>query len=549
MYELETHYLKVGQGDCTLIIVRENEDPDFSTSYDERIIKVVVYDCGSSSGKRAGSAFLAACESLRIKTIDIMVVSHFDTDHYNGFNWLFQQKGKNARTVDRLFEKAEVYTQGCIHRTTTTKGAKHKPDEEYLSTHDVISGHNTSKNASGPQYDALRDYISFLENLQALNLRNGSSIKYKTERVISGYPNPGEAVVPGTRYVEERRWWPVHPGQDKKSKYDGFVKVNFEDSAYLLGTNLLGSDFTNDTGVELRCIAYNGHVHNGPFRFQPLKGDKNSKIANNRSIGCVLKFHDYTAWFGGDLEDEMERECLEPIKQMHAKGLTVLKASHHGSKNSTKKSFLEKTKPNIVIISCGESGAKVEDTNREKGKHGHPNVETVERLISYFEKNNGLGVYTTWCPRTEQYLAAGVPMLDGENDRFVITKSNISLRLTSDQADTGGTGKPAYRVRANRTTKEMTIRRSGKVLSRRRDVEKYVLENRRRFKKRSKPGDEFSFELFMRETKKDKDILVMIRGNGKRQREVSVKGDMEEVTHKFKKRARTSNYPTRSEKE
>ena len=46
-----------------------------------------------------------------------------------------------------------------------------------------------------------------------------------------------------------------------------------------------------------------------------------------------------------------------------------LKVAHHGSRYSTEETFLQKTKPEIAIISCSS-------TNR----YGHPSAETVERL-------------------------------------------------------------------------------------------------------------------------------------------------------------------------
>ena len=50
---------------------------------------------------------------------------------------------------------------------------------------------------------------------------------------------------------------------------------------------------------------------------------------------------------------------------------TVLKAAHHGSKNSTSSEFLERTAPKLAVISCGK-----------KNRYGHPHAELLERLDS-----------------------------------------------------------------------------------------------------------------------------------------------------------------------
>lgn len=47
----------------------------------------------------------------------------------------------------------------------------------------------------------------------------------------------------------------------------------------------------------------------------------------------------------------------------------ILKVAHHGSKTSSTKEFLEKVKPNIVLIGVGKDN-----------KFGHPNRSTLENL-------------------------------------------------------------------------------------------------------------------------------------------------------------------------
>ena len=47
----------------------------------------------------------------------------------------------------------------------------------------------------------------------------------------------------------------------------------------------------------------------------------------------------------------------------------VLKAGHHGSKNSTNKKLLEKIAPEITVISCGKDN-----------DYGHPHKEVLTQL-------------------------------------------------------------------------------------------------------------------------------------------------------------------------
>ena len=51
--------------------------------------------------------------------------------------------------------------------------------------------------------------------------------------------------------------------------------------------------------------------------------------------------------------------------------MDLLKVAHHGSGDSTCMEFLERTKPRVAVISCGEENS-----------YGHPHKDTVERLLS-----------------------------------------------------------------------------------------------------------------------------------------------------------------------
>ena len=77
---------------------------------------------------------------------------------------------------------------------------------------------------------------------------------------------------------------------------------------------------------------------------------------------------EFSALFTGDIGTNQEellrqRGLLEEID--------VLKAAHHGSKNSSCESFLQDTSPELTIISCGKDNL-----------YGHPHAETLERLES-----------------------------------------------------------------------------------------------------------------------------------------------------------------------
>ncbi|WP_343208921.1 DNA internalization-related competence protein ComEC/Rec2 [Anaerolentibacter hominis] len=87
---------------------------------------------------------------------------------------------------------------------------------------------------------------------------------------------------------------------------------------------------------------------------------------NEMSMVLRLEYKDFSMLFTGDLEGKGERELLES-------GLltpcTVLKTAHHGSARSSPAEFLELTRPEAVLISCGRHN-----------RYGHPHAKLLERL-------------------------------------------------------------------------------------------------------------------------------------------------------------------------
>ena len=65
----------------------------------------------------------------------------------------------------------------------------------------------------------------------------------------------------------------------------------------------------------------------------------------------------------------MEGEGEEALEQRLKKTYDVLKTAHHGSRNSTSESFLQKASPSAALISAGRDN-----------RYGHPHQETLDRL-------------------------------------------------------------------------------------------------------------------------------------------------------------------------
>lgn len=126
----------------------------------------------------------------------------------------------------------------------------------------------------------------------------------------------------------------------------------------------------NEIGIE-DVIAYSGlsAVIDGNTKLDvvyPFTSDvSDTDDINDASIVTLLHVGDEIFYFGGDLTSDIEGKL--PVSD----DITVLKASHHGSKSSTDNTFLQKTLPRDVVISAGENN-----------RYGHPHKEVIENILS-----------------------------------------------------------------------------------------------------------------------------------------------------------------------
>lgn len=112
-------------------------------------------------------------------------------------------------------------------------------------------------------------------------------------------------------------------------------------------------------------------------------GDEEDENANSLVIYCIID--DVSVMMTGDLDEEGERELMRINDSSDIK-CSVLKVSHHGSRFGSCDEFIEKTDPDMAVISVG------------KNNYGHPAQETLDRLS---ERN--IPVY-----RTDQQGAIGI---------------------------------------------------------------------------------------------------------------------------------------------
>ena len=92
---------------------------------------------------------------------------------------------------------------------------------------------------------------------------------------------------------------------------------------------------------------------------------------NDRSVGLVMTFGDFSAFFGGDSE---QLELSYWVEAGVVPDVTLLKASHHGARNGFTPDFLEAAHPEVVVVSVGA-----------ENPYHHPRPEALAAYRSFAE--------------------------------------------------------------------------------------------------------------------------------------------------------------------
>jgi competence protein ComEC len=98
---------------------------------------------------------------------------------------------------------------------------------------------------------------------------------------------------------------------------------------------------------------------------------------NNGSVVLTIEMDGIRLLLTGDIEAEAERTLAEEAGDRMA--AEILKVAHHGSRSSTTPLLLEKIRPRVALISCGEHNS-----------YGHPAEEVLDRL-----RESGAHVFRT----------------------------------------------------------------------------------------------------------------------------------------------------------
>jgi competence protein ComEC len=147
-------------------------------------------------------------------------------------------------------------------------------------------------------------------------------------------------------------------------------------------------------------------------------------LPNANSIVLRLDYGDFSMLLPGDAEEQTEHRLLTRDLNLKVK---VLKVAHHGSKYATSQDFVDRVKPELAIISCGEWN-----------RYGHPSQVVLDRLRAANTK-----LY-----RTDLQGEITITTRGKENDYVVKTakepKSDVWLGRLAQKDDSTRSGFIAY---------------------------------------------------------------------------------------------------------
>ncbi len=126
---------------------------------------------------------------------------------------------------------------------------------------------------------------------------------------------------------------------------------------------------SENAGVKVSCINEGEGFSVGKMKFHCLGPEKGfyASDENDNSVVLKMKYGSFSALFTGDVQGEGEKRMMRHLRGNER--ITVLKVSHHGSRNSTPEELLQRIRPVYSLISSGR-----------RNMYGHPHAELIKRL-------------------------------------------------------------------------------------------------------------------------------------------------------------------------
>lgn len=376
-WDLEIHHIDVATtGDATLFLARYWDANGIATH-----TRTLLIDGGKRSSAAVVKAYL---DELGITRLDVVCVTHFDSDHYMGVQGL-------AVGYPDLFQDTVLYDYGWPPGIVREEGDKSRVKE--VEKYDAA--------LENLREEGRITWVTHDTNSWHLATFRGHA--YRADYPLS-LPFTSLVMPP----VDDSHVW--HPpywliGREvlwgRPRVHDGEF-VRGDDDAPVLDDAAPGGA---PDPPRIRCVAANMWVARDasdggpPVEFVPDRapspgneteaqfnrdmGKHEGGLKNQKSLAFVVEFNNFRYYVGGDLEEKQEdgwtdsdsghrygglHEYLNPGGALSSR-FWAFKASHHGAQTATTRTFVDALLPSAAFLSVSENN-----------EYQHPKPRTIAVL-------------------------------------------------------------------------------------------------------------------------------------------------------------------------
>ena len=353
--QLEIHHLDIGQGDSSLILVKDMANPAVPV-----VQRAVLIDGGLYN---QGATVLNYINALGLAAVDLVIASHYDKDHYWGLRPVLGDA--NARYNNTVIcDRGELGTVNQFGRVTLGR------DDAYI---DYLQRAGV-RNAGYPASDFRNTDPGKPNRRRPTTWMESTGSNAPIPNGWAGQPD----VPPGGQWLTGG-WLPTLP------------------------------DVLNVPGggapPMMLCIASNQYVRLAAGGSSFVVGGM-AIDDNPQSVGWLLTFNNFRYYTAGDLTVPQEDRAAA-----FTGGLTAFKLSHHGSDTSTSQNFLNLTNPRVGVISCANNNSYGLPTQTIINRlNVHPSIE------NYFVTSCGANfALLPGCNGINQWATGAKPRVAGSN--------------------------------------------------------------------------------------------------------------------------------------
>jgi len=303
-YRVDSYHINIGVGDAAIHVLAK---PNINNpAILPECVKVVWIDAGKSGGSSKVITTLENIEPLyKTRTggfkIDVVIVTHWDSDHYGGFNSFMEQTTK----VVKYFRY----------------GTNNTPRTKFLTSATMIDKCPAFVKGARANNGTLKIDNTVVADVYYGTSLLGADIFSDTDlkKISPGHPTPGS--------------------------------VN---DIHDLITNMAGGG-----RPAMFCIAIEGELIGPSSQTRVLSGtmwvDKVT-LTNESSLAAVIAWPNgrVSHYFAGDLNAAAECALVEWLRPAwENRRIPSMKCSHHGACSSTPTTMIDNFRPYNIIISAG----------------------------------------------------------------------------------------------------------------------------------------------------------------------------------------------------